>query len=101
MDNGGYTYEVVYYQRDDVIKGSPVPGADENNPVTDIQGTVLGLGSHLKIVKDERVVEGIAEKAASSYERRVQLDIQWGPYTSPWDTSSGAVQDGNLKGNYL
>jgi len=97
MDNGGYTHEVAYYQRDDlVIRGSPVPGADEN-----IQVRITGkLSPHLTIPNDERVVEGIAEKAAKSYELRVQMEIQWGPGTLPWDTSSGRVGAGGLEGNY-
>ena len=95
MHNGGYTAEVVYYQREDwrlSLRSSPVPGADENIQVKNT--------NHFDIVKDERVVEGIAEKAAKSYEMRVQMELQWGPGKAPWDTSSGRLRDGSLEGNY-
>ena len=95
MENGGYTHEVVYYQREDLLlflRGAPVPGADEN--------TQLRNTNHFDIVKDERVVEGIAEKAAQSYEMRVQMELQWGPGKAPWDTSGGHMQDGGLAGKY-
>ena len=92
MDNGPYTHEVVYYQRRSFLKGSRIEGADNFR----IRNT-----THSSIMKDERVIEGIAEKAARAYELRVRMDIQSGPPgTLLWGTRSGRVRDGKLEGDF-
>jgi len=80
--NGGLTYEVNYYQKDDLLfRGTEVPGADENHRVRKT--------SHMGIIEKEEVIEGIAEKAAQAYEFRVRYQVRWTAAVMPWDTSIG------------
>ena len=70
-----------------------MPPGLQANANTQISGT-----SHLGIVKDEKVINEIARKAAEFYKRLVDSEVRANPAKKPWDTRTGKVTNNRIEG---